>query len=822
MIGNAHIDPMWIWDWHEGMHEVLQTFRSALDRLDEEPKLLFTASSTAYYQWVEQVDPDLFARIREAVASGRWVVTGGEWVEPDCNIPIGESVCRQLLYGQRYLAARLGVTATVGYNIDSFGHAGTLPQLLARSGVTCYVMMRPDENEKCIPSPAFRWQGPDGTMVPAYRIPFDYATRDDPGSDVVGERVGKLLERSEELGAPLMMFFGVGDHGGGPTRLSVKRIHELSEESGGEVGLSDPATYFADLAASSDLGSLPLVEGELQWHSVGCYTSHGEIKRLNARAEQALLSAEKLSVLCHWLTGVDLAVQHEIEEAWKSVLFGQFHDSLGGTCTERAFEGVLPMFGQAIAVADRIATRATHAIVQRVDTWTEGAESGENLESALYGLPVPIVVFNPLSWPVSATIAVPHPIAAVTTDEGDHILTQEIPSGEVTWSETARIFQVPLPSFGYRRCWAHVIEPAATTSSSSSRETLPASLADNGVLENGLLQVSLATEAGEVVSIRDRRNDTETLAGGIRPVVVEDPSDTWSHGIDRYGGQELACEVEMVDLAERGPVRSTYRIAYRFGSSRIEELVSLYKGSPFVELRFDVDWHEGAKLLKISVPFALEDPISTAGAPYGHASRAPAGHEEPMVHWVDLSERGGRFGLTCTADSKYGYDAAGSRLRLTAIRSPRFADSGMGWGSDDSRGYPFMDQGRHRFTYRLHPHTGSLAPETAQRLAAEHLTEFPTVLDTWHHGPLGSSASALSVNDEAIQVPSLKQAENAQGTVVRLWEAGGTGVSGTVQLPFLSRCWQGTLGANELKTLYLPDDPAAPVREIDIPELDLD
>ncbi len=176
MVGNAHIDPMWIWDWDEGMHEVLQTFGAAAERLDEDPALHFTASSAAYYQWVQETAPTLFERIRTHVRSGRWVVTGGQWIEPDCNLPAGESVCRQFLYGQRYLARHVGVTATIGYNVDSFGHAGTLPQLLAASGITGYVFMRPGPTEKVLPAPVFRWRGVDGTSLPAYRIPYEYAT----------------------------------------------------------------------------------------------------------------------------------------------------------------------------------------------------------------------------------------------------------------------------------------------------------------------------------------------------------------------------------------------------------------------------------------------------------------------------------------------------------------------------------------------------------------------------------------------------------------------------------------------------------------------
>ena len=333
MVGNAHIDPMWIWDWREGMHEVLQTFRAAVDRLDEEPTLTFTASSASYYHWVEQVSPELFGRIKELVAQSRWIVTGGQWVEPDCNLPSGESVCRQFLYGQRYLAEHLGVTATVGYNIDSFGHAGTLPQLLVGSGIESYVMMRPGEHEKAIASPAFWWEGVDGSAVPAYRIPYEYGTEGRHEDEVIRKRSAELLERSHELGYPLMAFFGVGDHGGGPTRLAMRTIRELSTSSEGSVGFSSPPAYFEALrdALAHGQAELPRVTGELQWHAVGCYSVRASLKRANARAEDALVTAEKMAELCRMLTGNMVDVRAELAEAWRGVLFAQFHDALGGT-----------------------------------------------------------------------------------------------------------------------------------------------------------------------------------------------------------------------------------------------------------------------------------------------------------------------------------------------------------------------------------------------------------------------------------------------------------------------------------------------------------
>ena len=176
MIGNAHIDPVWLWSWQEGFHEVKATFRSALDRMNEYDDFTFVASSAAFYEWIEQNDPEMFKEIQERVDQGRWQIVGGWWLEPDCNIPGGESFVRQALYGQSYFQSKFNTIARLAYNVDSFGHNGMLPQILKKSGLDYYVFMRPMPHEKELPARLFWWESEDGSRVLAFRLPFSYAT----------------------------------------------------------------------------------------------------------------------------------------------------------------------------------------------------------------------------------------------------------------------------------------------------------------------------------------------------------------------------------------------------------------------------------------------------------------------------------------------------------------------------------------------------------------------------------------------------------------------------------------------------------------------
>ena len=250
MIGHAHIDPVWLWPWTEGLAIVHSTFQSALDRMDETPDFIFTASSAQFYQWVADNDPEMLVKIRQRVIEGRWNIVGGWWVEPDVNIPGGEAMVRQGLYGQLTFERLLGQRAKAGFNPDSFGHAGTLPQILKQQGMDYYVFMRPQPHEKELPSELFYWEGLDGTHVLTYRIPVRYWTAESTKNERRGipikKQVSNVLEQMH--GQPMksiMAYYGASDHGGGATKENIKSIKELRQDKDApEVIFGDVDHYF--------------------------------------------------------------------------------------------------------------------------------------------------------------------------------------------------------------------------------------------------------------------------------------------------------------------------------------------------------------------------------------------------------------------------------------------------------------------------------------------------------------------------------------------------------------------------------------------------
>jgi alpha-mannosidase len=820
-IGNAHIDPVWIWDWREGMREVVATFAAAADRLDNCDDLFFTASSAAYYAWVEQMDPLLFERVKEHVRAGRWNVVGGEWVEPDCNLPSGEAVCRQLLYSQRYFQKVFGAPASIGYNVDSFGHAASLPQLLVKAGLHGYVMMRPQQHERDIPVSLFNWRGIDGTEIPTYRIPIAYTTgqqADRTEAEVVRERATSLVERAEAEKRPLMFFFGVGDHGGGPTRAAIEVLRGLEAGDAGTIRFATPSQYF-DVALSA--GSMPLetVEGDLHMHAVGCYSVVAWMKNLNVQAERALVEAERLAALAELATGQRLQVNEDLASAWARVLFNQFHDSLGGTCTAEVHDQLREFYGYALTIADDVATRATQSVSTRVSTWVEAAARADRFRSLrpyVEHYPVPVVVFNPLSWDVQVPIVFPHQAGAVTDDGHRPLPVQGVPSGEGTRYATHPLASVALPAGGYRLFWIHEGDPADEPGPEAPQVQtgMPAS---ETRLSNGLVTIDIGSATGAVTGLRDGDGRPWLAEEGLRPVVLEDPSDTWSHGVVRYEGEEQPCEFLGATAVESGPVRATVRLRYRFQNSLIYEDLYLLAGNAGLGIKLLVDWHEKHQLLKLVVPVAGAGSAASVSLPYGAITRESNGHEEVMHRWVDVDAQGG--GLACISDLTYAYDLSGGRLRLTVLRSPRWADHGAPWPHDRGIEPSYTDQGTHRVSLFLMPHAGDWASAGVPRRAEEHCTNFRAVTETWHESALGPNYRGVTVQPDNVTVPVLKRAEDGTGWVARVVEVSGQPAQAQLTIEGLGQTWNGTLAPFEVKTLLFPDGAASGTFETDIPEL---
>ncbi|THF85466.1 alpha-mannosidase [Deinococcus sp. KSM4-11] len=792
LVGHAHIDPVWLWDWREGVETVRATVRSALDRLTENPDMVFAHSSAAQYAWLERF-PDLLAEVRAAVARGQWEPVGGWWVEPDANLPHGESFARQALYGQRTLERLVGRRATVGFLPDSFGHPATLPQLLALSGLTSFVFMRPSANELELPQNLFRWVGPDGTSLPCVRIE---AYSSNP------QHVQSSLERNLRWHPPgarhWLGLYGVGNHGGGPTKRAIANLRALHADPAWPALTMDSFEHFFDLVRQEEVqpgGVLPVYTGELQHHARGCYAAVSEIKWLNREAERRLIAAERMAVLAGQVGHA--YPQAALTRAWERVLFNQFHDVLAGSSITRAYDAARAQLGEALAVADEAEFFAMQAIAARIDTRRGGADVDEVIRSVRwdgptwvsdYGDGVPVVVFNPGArpWKELAEVEVNDwhtDDLTVTDDTGQEVAYQRLDPESVSGGRPRVAFLADIPAGGYR-LYRISAEPSAPVVDAGLSVTEYAS--GTITLENALLRVEISARSGALSRVVDRARDLELLAGpGGAVQVVYDGSDTWGHGMTSlrglvgvFGGAELR-------VVERGPLRATVRVTTRWGASRSVQDYTLEAHSAEVRGRLVLDWQEPHHAAQLSFPLALGGVKATFEVPYGHVERPADGQEEPVGRWLDVSgvvrnARGRAYpaGAALLSDSKASASVLGGDLRLTLARSPIYAHHDPA-RPDPERDHDHIDQGRLETRWVLCPHGGDWRaagiPERAEHVGLP----LPLTREYVHAGDLPPRHSLLRLDGlDGATVTAVKRAEDGDALIIRVHEWAGRGAEG--------------------------------------------
>ncbi|GAB3427382.1 hypothetical protein GCM10027516_32450 [Niabella aquatica] len=781
MIGHGHIDPVWLWRWPEGMAVVLSTFRSALDRMKESPGMVFTCSSALFYQWVADNDPAMLKEVIERIKEGRWDVVGGWWIEPDMNMPHGESMARQGLYGQLTLQKLLGVRAKVAFNPDAFGHAATIPQIVKLQGMEKYVFMRPMSWEKQLPADLFWWKGADETQVIAYRIQDDYATNP-PVS--VRARLHSCLGLSEKQPMKsFMSFYGVGDHGGGPTKENIRLIEEIKREKGApQLAYATVDSYFEGVLKDKNL-TLPTIKDDLQHHAVGCYTTESAIKKGNRVSEAALIIAEKIAATGSLFWGAHYP-KEQITEAWKKVLFLQFHDSLPGTSLVSHSQDAANGYGYAKSVADQ----ATYEALQKLE-WQIAASDPESKY---------LIVFNPHAWPVKsfAVYGVGFRQIAdnvrVTDDEGNLLCSQYILGEAQTLDTRGIVFQIDLPAMGYRQIR---IKEGQTHLPKVSVK------AAGNIIENEYYTLSVSN-AGKI-GIFDKRINKDIFTGGATgcaAVVIDDPSDTWSHGTQAYTNVIGAFGNADIHILDAGPLKATIRVISTYGKSTLTIDWVLYANSDEIEANVSLDWHEQFKMLKFSFPNDLSEVVSTYEVPYGFITRATDGKENPGQRWVDISgtSKGETYGLTIINDGKYGYSIDGSDLRVSIARSAVYAHHDPK-KIEPEKGYVFMDQGIQNFRMLLIPHMGKWQKAGIPRRAEEFMTRPICMYQGIHPGTLPKSASFINVDAPNVIASSVKKSESGDDIIIRLVETLGVKSSAAVKIS--NHSWTGFFRPLEIKSL---------------------
>ncbi len=793
-VGNAHLDPVWLWPWGEGLQAARATFRSALDRIAEHDEFVFTCAGAGIYQWIEKTDPQLFRDIQTAVAEERWYLIGGWWLQPDCNIPGGEGFVRHSLYGQRYLLEKFGRIATIGYNVDSFGHAWTLPQILVKSGMDSYVFMRPGPHENPeIPGRLFTWQGPDGSAVTAFQIPYQYNLE----GEILHQRFTEIAEECTET-QPMMLFYGVGNHGGGPTKASISFLDEKRGEEEPAVHFATPRQYFD---AVRDMEITPSVyKNELQHHASGCYAAHSKIKRDNRKAETALESAEKWATIAAHTAGTAYPGA-EIAKGWQAVLFNHFHDILAGTSIASAYAQAANLHGYALQIADEVGEFSRQAIASQVDTTGQDG--------------VPLIVWNPTAWPrrelVHTELQWKGDAPEIIDSTGQLVLSQSMPP-EAAVKPGGRVgvtFTADVPALGYRVYWA--VRPKQE---SPAPAALPQLRVWETGMENEFLKVEFDARSGALISLFDKSSGRELLSAPAAALVIRDDSDTWSHGVFSFRDEVGSFDQAEFRIMESGPVRARLRVTTRYQQSSLRQDFILGAGQRYLDCRAVIDWHGKHQLVKLSWPVDVANPEATYEIPYGHIQRPCDGEEEPAQRWVDVTgvhpSDGQTCGLTVANDCKYSFDIKDSEIRMTVLRSPGYAHHVPRELAPDDP-VEFIDQGEQEFAYRLAGHSGGWQSEefSAPACAADLNSGLKVREDYRHSGSLPVQSSFASVSDPRIHLTVLKQAEEGRGLVVRAWETSGQDLTEPVAISAMGRKFTAKFTGHTVKTFLVTESSIA-------------
>lgn len=752
--GHAHLDVGWLWPFWRTRQKIEHTLANVLGLMDRYPHYYYSQSQPQLLQWLKEDAPDIYTRVKERISEGRIEPVGAMWVEADCNLPSGESLVRQVLYGTQFLQQEFGITPRLIWLPDTFGFNAALPQIMRGCNIATFMTTKLSWNQfNRIPFDTFRWRGIDGSEVLAHFITAPdvnenaaYYTYNGP---LQPEDILKTWKNYQQksINDQLLYLCGWGDGGGGPAEDQLERVAIMAKlPDFPRVKMGRVTEYFTDLYERLwNHPQLPTWVGELylEFHR-GTYTSQAAIKRANRQAE---LFYREVELLNAWATLYGMpSRQDELRAGWQNILLNQFHDVLPGSSIPEVYVDARTLYQNARSLGENIRREALAVLTQQMSA------RGDTLW-----------LLNTLPWERT------DPVQLNENDAGS------IAGGQhsIDWDGTPVILLdgLRLPSYGVATTATavqEIFDPDGHICSAGRVE-------EQTVLLNDCYELVLNSH-GEIRRLYDKRVGREVLAPGQvgnQLIVYEDRPlnfDAWDIDLFYEEKPYILPEAGQMDIIEDGPIRATVEVTRHFLSSHIRQRVSLWRNSPRIDFATEIDWHEHDILLKAAFPLAVNSTRATYEIQFGNVERPThrntswdwARFEVYAHRWADLSEGG--YGVSLLNDGKYGYDIHDHIVRLTLLKSSTRPD-------------PNADQGLHRFTYSLLPHQDDWREAQTVRRAYELNVPIVALGDSASlpdsnggRGPIPYQ-SFLRTDCTHIVIETVKTAEDGDGLIVRLYEA---------------------------------------------------
>ncbi|MGI6138433.1 MAG: glycoside hydrolase family 38 C-terminal domain-containing protein [Candidatus Hydrogenedentales bacterium] len=821
LICNAHLDPYWMWEWEEGAAEAISTFRTAADFCEDHDGFVFNHNEVILYKWVAEYEPALFERIQRLVREKKWHIMGGWYLQPDCNMPSGESFIRQILLGKRYFKKHFDVEPTTAINFDPFGHSRGLVQIMAKSGYNAYIHSRPDNVDCPLPDTDYTWVGFDGSEVAGHRTLVWYGT---PARGMTGPALEKYLEMhsDRELG---LFTWGIGNHGGGPSLEDLRDIKAIAKKhTDFPIVHSTPEAYFAERRERNM--AAPRVERDLNPWGIGCYTSQVRLKQKHRLLENELYAVEKMCSNGALSRLLDYPAA-SLQEALEDLLVAEFHDILPGSSIQAVEDAGLRLLDHGLEILSRLKARAFFAFA----TGQPKAEDGV----------IPVFVYNPHPYPVAATVVcefnLPDRHEGGVFFDFDAVMN----GNAIPCQAEKEVSNIPLE--WRKRCvFQATLAPSQLNRVDCTPRALPGKPKPQPAMEgnalhfdNGCLDLLINCETGLVD--RFRVDGKEILRpGAFSPIVIQDDEDPWgmcaktyrneagrftlmsAEAGTRFSGLNLAEPLPSVRVVEDGPVRAVVECLMAFNHSFLVLTYKIPKRGSELEVHVRVHWNEKDRMLKLAMPTCFSDAVYWGQVACGR-DQLP-GHEREVVaqKWTAALSPSQQLAFTCINEGTYGSDFPDGEVRMTLLRSPAYSAHPVEDRTvlPQDRYTPRCDQGERQFRFWFNAGAAKERLEKVDREALAH-NEEPMALSFYPAGTGVKPPAGVLLSDPVILLMAFKKAEDGDGYLIRLFEPTGTARSTTLSIPALDLEETIALKAFEIKTLHFSADTKS-VEERDLLE----